>query len=151
MAWGSEPEWQFPLAATDIMFLDKCSVAYYFKAPLIWLPKFSWGSKQKPRELGLDVGNGCMLEKQLWRGAQRGDWGLKPCVSMCSDSPKPPWSKSGQLQSSCPCARQFQHSRPSTQPWQTMHAGRAGLSTVRGVMASTQPAQGSLRKGIRVT
>lgn len=30
--------------------------------------KFSRGSKQEPRELRPDTGNGRMLEKQLWRG-----------------------------------------------------------------------------------
>lgn len=39
-----------------------------FQSPFDLATKFSWRSKQKPRELGLDVGSGHMLEKQLWSG-----------------------------------------------------------------------------------
>lgn len=39
-----------------------------FQCPFDLATKFSWGSKQEPRELRPDTGNGRMLEKQLWRG-----------------------------------------------------------------------------------
>lgn len=46
-------------------------------------------ASSKARELRPDVGNGHMLEKQLWRGGDT-KRGLKPCVSTCSDSPELP-------------------------------------------------------------
>lgn len=54
------------------MFLDKCLVAHYLKAPLVWPVSFPAVASCKTSEIRPDMGNGCMLEshmlkKQLWR------------------------------------------------------------------------------------